>query len=128
MQARQIIKTNTKIVLLLIAAISIAGCYYDNEEELYSCTVDPATVKFSTTINNILTAYGCLSCHSDASPSGNINLSKYPGVKNVVDNGKLYASITHSPGAQPMPQGLGKMGSCDIQKIKAWIDAGAPNN
>jgi hypothetical protein len=128
MPERQIIDMKTKIFVLLITAVAIGGCYYDNEEELYNCSVDPATVKFSTTVNDILTSYGCLGCHSGAAPSGNINLSKYPAVKTVADNGKLYGAITHAAGFQAMPQGTAKMNACDIKKLKAWLDAGAPNN
>ena len=117
----------TTIILFLIIAAT-AGCYYDNEEELYNCTVDPATVKYSTTINTLLNSYGCTGCHSGPSPSGAINLTAYANVKTVADNGRLYGAISHSPGFERMPQDGGKMNACDIKKVKTWIDAGAPNN
>jgi hypothetical protein len=118
----------TKILLLLIIMVTVAGCYYDSEEELYNCSVDPATVKYSTTISTILISYGCIGCHSGPSPSASINLSAYAGIKTVADNGRLYGAISHAPGFVPMPQGGGKMNACDMKKVKAWIDAGAPNN
>ena len=118
----------TKISGLLFLLVLLTGCYYDNEEELYNCSVDPAATKFSTTVKSIFTSYGCLGCHSGGVPSGGIDLSSHGGVKSVVDNGRLYGAITHSPGFVPMPQGGAKMAGCDIRKIKAWIDAGAPNN
>ena len=117
----------TTIILLLVMVVA-AGCYYDNEEELYNCTVDPATIKYSTTITTILNAYGCKGCHSGGSPSGGIDLTTHANVKTVADNGRLYGSINHDAGFVPMPQGGGKMKACDIKKVKAWIDAGAPNN
>ena len=115
------------IVFLLMAGI-LAGCYYDSEEELYNCAIDPATMRYSTTINSILTSYGCIGCHSGPSPSGTINLSTYSGVNAVASDGRLHGAINHEPGFEPMPQGSSKMNACDIRKIKAWIDAGAPNN
>lgn len=118
----------TMIILLLMMAIAITGCYYDTEEEIYNCSVDPATVKYSTTIGTILNSYGCTGCHSGPSPSAGINLTMHSNVKTVADNGRLYGAISHSPGFVSMPQGGGKMNGCDIKKVKAWIDAGALNN
>ena len=117
-----------KFILALLVLIASTGCYYDNEEELYNCSVDAANMKYSSTINNLLTSYGCIGCHGTLAPSGNISLNTHAGVKAVADNGKLYGAISHAQGYQPMPQGSGKMNACDIKKIKAWIDAGAPNN
>ena len=117
----------TTIILLLAMAVT-AGCYYDNEEELYNCTVYPAAIKYSTTITTILNSYGCTGCHSGGSPSAGIDLTTHPGVAGVANSGRLYGAISHSPGFIPMPQGGGKMNQCDLRKVKAWIDAGALNN
>ena len=116
------------IIFFFASATGITSCYYDNEEELYNCTVDAASVKYSTTVTSIINSYGCIGCHSGPSPSGSLNFSTYAGVKGVADNGRLYGAINHDPGFVPMPQGGGKMSGCDIKRIKAWIDAGAPNN
>lgn len=129
MKGRQIIKSmKAKLVLVMMVLMATTGCYYDNEEQLYNCSVDPATVKYSTTVNTILTSYGCLGCHSGASASGGVNLGTHAALKIVADNGRLYGAINHQPNFKPMPQGGGKMSGCDIKKVKAWIDAGAPNN
>ena len=105
-----------------------AGCYYDNEEELYNCAVDPAAIKYSTTITTILNSYGCTGCHSGGAPPRGIDLTTYAGVAGVANSGQLFGAISHSPGFIPMPQGGGKMNQCDLRKVKAWIDAGALNN
>lgn len=68
-----------------------------------------------------------MSCHAGTGPSGGISLDTYASVKTVANNGRLYGSISHASGYVAMPQS-GTMSSCDIKKIKAWIDAGAPNN
>ena len=117
-----------KAILATILLMTIAGCYYENEEELYNCSIDPANIKYSTTITTILTAYGCTGCHGSIAPSGNVSLNTYAGVKAVADDGRLYGAISHAPGYSPMPEGSAKMNACDIKKVKAWIDAGAPNN
>ena len=117
-----------KFLFAFFVSVMAASCYYDTEEELYNCAADAASVKYATTVSNILTSYGCTGCHSGSAPSGGYNFTTYAGVKASVDAGRLYGSINHSPGFSPMPQGGGKMSACDVKKVKAWIDAGAPNN
>lgn len=113
--------------------LSGAGCYYDKEEALYpatstgSTTCTTANVTYAATVQNIFKANGCLNCHGVAA-SGNVSLQTYAGVKAAAANGKLYGAIAHSPGYAPMPQGGAKLSDCNISQIKAWIDAGTPNN
>ena len=118
----------TGVIALLLALISATGCYYDHEDTLYNCSVDASNTKYSSTVANLLTAYGCNGCHGAVAPAGNINLSTHAGVKAVADNGRLYGAVSHATGYDPMPQGGEKMNACDMKKLKAWIDAGAPNN
>lgn len=84
-------------------------------------------VSFSQNIQPILQT-NCTGCHGGAAPSDNINLSNYAGVYAVATNGRLNGSITHANGFTPMPLGLAQLPECDIAKIQAWIQAGAPNN
>ena len=117
-------------ILVILACLSAAGCYYNIEEELYPNTTascPPQTVTFST-INSILISYGCTGCHGATAPSGNISLAGHAQVKRKVDDGTLWGAINHLPGFSPMPQGGHKMNPCDISRIQAWIDAGSPNN
>jgi hypothetical protein len=121
-------KITVAICTLLI--ITCAGCYYDKEEILYPApgACNTTNVTFGATINNLLTTYGCIGCHSGGVPSGNINLVGYSNVKSKITDGRLWGAINHLSGFSPMPQGGNKMNVCDINKIKVWIDAGAPNN
>lgn len=90
-----------------------------------ACTT--GTVSYSKDITDILS--NCQSCHSGTSPSGGINLSNHAGVKTVGDNGKLYNAVAQNGQAQAMPPAPStKLPSCDISKIKSWVDAGCPNN
>lgn len=120
-----------KILHLLIAicTATLAGCYYDKEDVLYPAgNCDTSNSTYSAMVQPALQTYGCTGCHSGAAPSGNLLLATYADVKTVAQNGKLYGSITHSSGYVAMPQGGNKMSSCDINRIKAWIDSGALNN
>ncbi len=111
--------------------ILIIGCTYNKEEELYPNTAancDTSNISISATINPILQKYDCSFCHSNNTLSGNISLANFTAVKLQVNNGRLFGAINHQPGFSQMPQGANKMNQCDINKVKAWIDAGAPNN
>lgn len=119
------------ILFLLVIMITIAGCYKDNEEELYpgnGGTCDVTGVTYSSTVAPLLQNNGCTGCHSGGAPSGGITLNSYTAVKGIAANGKLYGAISHAAGFSPMPKNGAKMNACDINKIKAWIDAGALNN
>lgn len=120
-----------KIKILITALISvfvISSCYYDREDELYGSTCDTSAVTYSSTITGIINRYGCLNCHATGVLSGGFSLEGYTNVKAKINDGRLFGAINHSAGFVPMPQGANKMSSCDINKVKAWIDAGAPNN
>lgn len=105
----------------------LLGCRYDVEPNV---TCDTSHVTYSSTITGIINAYGCLSssCHGGATPGSGFRLDSYAGVKAKVTDGRLFGAINHSSGFIAMPQNAGKMSQCEIDKVKAWIDAGAPNN
>lgn len=88
---------------------------------------DTSNVTFSAYVFPVMQNY-CLGCHNGYGASGGINLNAYQDVKTVALDGRLYGVITHATGYSPMPQNSAKLSDCRIAKIKAWIDAGAPNN
>ena len=119
----------TLYTFLILSITALCGCYYDVEEELYpTLNCDTAHVTYSGTITSLINNYSCLSCHGGASPSAGFGLDGYSKVKAKVDDGRLLGAISHTQGFAPMPQGMNQMNQCDINKLKAWIDAGAPNN
>ena len=118
------------MLIIFIITLTISSCYYDKEDLInpVNANCDLNAVTYQGTVVALLQSNGCLGCHSGSTPSGNISLAGHNNVKVVAQNGKLYGVINHSPGYSPMPQGGNKMNSCAINKIKAWIDAGSPNN
>ncbi len=111
--------------------ISTIALWIDEGAKNTTCpdsgTCNTTDVAFSTSVTPILQQY-CNGCHAGSSPQGNVNYNTYNGVKATVTNGKLLASIQHAAGALAMPQNGNKLSTCNISIIKAWIDAGAPNN
>jgi hypothetical protein len=119
---------SAKILSAVLCMALLSSCYYDKEEELYGTSCNTGNVTYSTTITGIINAYNCLSCHNGAVPSGGFSLSGYDNVKAKVTDGRLLGAISHTQGFAAMPQNAPKMSQCDINKVKAWVDAGALNN
>jgi len=120
-------------MLAILAAVT--ACSKSNEEEERTAppnngggTCNTTNMSFSKDIVPILQS-SCYSCHSNANQSvSGISLEGYSNVKVQVDNGSLVGAITHASGFTPMPQGGAKLSDCTINKIKSWVNSGAPNN
>jgi hypothetical protein len=88
---------------------------------------DTTNITYGGFIAPLLTS-NCVGCHSGGAPSGGITLNTHAGVQAVALNGRLFGAVNHSPGFQPMPRGSARLPQCTIDKIKSWINDGAPNN
>jgi hypothetical protein len=89
------------------------------------CLTD--NVSYSAFVAPLLST-NCVGCHSGGTPSGNIVLNSHSAVQTVALNGRLLGAITWASGFPQMPQGSAKLSECNIEKIKVWINNGAPNN
>lgn len=94
-----------------------------------NCNVscDSTQFKYAANISLITSTY-CTGCHGGATPSANIDLSNYAGVKLVAQSGRLVGAVTHDQGYAPMPNGTNKLSDCQITQIKKWVVAGSLNN
>ncbi len=118
-----------KHLVILIVSVSITGCYYDVSEELYPTAdaCDTSSVTYSADIQ-VMLQQNCLSCHAQSVNQGNVILEGYAQVKAFADNGRLLGSISHASGYAAMPQGGVQLPACTINKVRAWINHGAPEN
>ena len=102
----------------------------------------PATVSYQVDVLPIFQE-DCFRCHdaahyqlpAPAGSSGAMNMesfssiSKWTSSKTGINNvSYLVGCIRHDPGFIAMPYDGGKLEVCEIAIIKAWVDAGAPNN
>ena len=124
----------TRFILCVSAVIilTLAACKKENEEHLRGPVVcDTTNIKYAANILPILVA-NCYECHgngqSQEGPGGPVNFDSYSGTKKQVDNNNLINAIKHTAGFTPMPFGKPMLSACDIDKIQAWINNGAPNN
>lgn len=92
---------------------------------------NPNQFTFAANIQPILQNY-CTGCHSGGSPAAGISLTTYAGIKPLTTNGlssRLYGTVAHLPGFSPMPKGAAtKIPDCNIEQLRKWILAGAPDN
>ncbi len=89
--------------------------------------VDTTQFKYRTTIAPLMSKY-CIGCHFGSYNSGDVLLTKYAEVKDVVDDKKLFEVISGADGFSKMPTGVVTMQQNEIIQIRKWIEAGAPNN
>ncbi|MHC1775063.1 MAG: hypothetical protein AB9834_06560 [Lentimicrobium sp.] len=124
-------RTVLNLLVFALSAFMVTSCYYDNEEYLYpelpGGQCDTTGITYSGFVAPLM-ASNCNSCHSEASPSGNVITSTYAGLKTAVNSGVFRKAINHESGASAMPQGGNKLPSCELLKIDAWINQGAPQN
>lgn len=125
-------KKKSKVIILLPVLLPVilylSSCYNDKAEILYPQTVcDTVMITYSTSVAPILSS-NCISCHGGNTPSAAIKLDVYSGVKQQVDNGRLWGAVSHGPNNSPMPKNGNKLNTCSLEKIRLWIAAGAPNN
>lgn len=118
---------------LTASQIAIIKKWIDQGAKNLNCnpnfgTCDTTSIKYSAYIAPLM-QNKCNGCHSGtASSGGGIALDSYAAVKAQVNNGKLWGSINFTSGYSAMPKGGQKMPTCDIDKVKAWINRGALNN
>jgi hypothetical protein len=118
----------TSFFLLFI--LTLSGCYFDKENELYPSNgnCDTAGVMtYSRSIAPIMVA-NCNVCHNSKSHEGGIITDNYDDLYTIAGkDGQLWPAVNWTGGVH-MPKGTDKLSACDLTKIKKWIDADAPRN
>ena len=112
----------------MLILFTIFSCTKENEQELGTGVVcETSNMTYAANIQPILQSF-CYGCHGRGLSQNGINFDTHAGVKAVADNGKLVGAISHASGFVAMPQSAPKLSDCNINRIKAWVIAGAPNN
>jgi hypothetical protein len=109
-------------LILFVIVVLFATCKKKNEFKNLDCsTIDS---KYSTSIKNIMSANCTTSgCH-DGNSYGAVDLRTYNNIKPYIDNGKFNQEVIVD---KTMPKGK-TLSQGDRDKIKCWLDSGAPNN
>lgn len=127
MKRIQIYKGHLLQVLSIVMLLStfVAGCYYDNEEQLYpSNTTDCGKVSGTFTNVKSIIAGKCATagCHNAAGRAGNTVLETYDQIRSGASliNQRVIIEKTMPPGAP--------LSAAEIAVLKCWISSGTPNN
>ncbi len=113
---------------LLTLAVGLAGCNYYDEKDTDDGDVAPeeegpvdvAKLSYDSIVADVLKPK-CFSCHSNSGgSSGGLNTESYAAVK-----AKLSVMIDRTVTRKDMPIG-GSLSAGQLAKIKAWLEAGAP--
>jgi hypothetical protein len=91
-----------------------------------TCVIN-APVSFEFDVFPVIDKY-CKGCHSGKNPWAGLFLRDYEEVKVIADSGKLVGVISHDTGFPQMPMNQSRLLQCDIDKIRMWVDEGAPDN
>lgn len=126
-EERMITKMKATIAILTIIIIAASsGCYYDKKELVAPATTcDTANMTYTGNIESIIQAR-CYSCHQGSSSISGFPLDSYDNLKEHVDDGDVVRLITSTDPSEMMPQGGPRLPDCEIAKIVAWVNAGAP--
>jgi len=107
---------------IVLGIISAGACTYDKVEvpKPKTAAVICDSVQFARDITPILDAK-CNTCHTGYFCG---DFTTYSGVKNVVDNGLFQHRVLVERTMPPVEQ----LNEEEMQKLRCWIDAGAPQN
>jgi hypothetical protein len=117
---------------MAIIVVTFTACKKENEENLINqqggpVACDTVDMKYTVDILPIL-VNRCYECHGNGLSQNGVNFDTYDNVKRKVDDNELINVIKHTAGYPAMPFGKPMLPSCEINKIQAWINEGAPNN
>jgi hypothetical protein len=116
---------NKLFLPVCLIALTLSGCYYDNEQDLYpqqtSTTSTNNVVTYSNDIQPLI-ASKCASSSCHATNAQPPDLSNYDKLKANITRVKVRAIDQRT-----MPA-AGPLSNTEIAKIQSWIDAGTPNN
>ena len=101
------------------------ACSSENVQELQD-PCDARDAAYTDDVEALLkTNCATAGCHGGPNGVGGLDLNTYASAKEIADNGKLMDRITGAGNIMPPS---GPMPNCDIERIRAWVNQGAPNN
>lgn len=107
---------------IFILGLLFVGCGDDEDE------CDTMDVTYTNSVASIFNASCAVSgCHVDGNEMNAwFSLEGYANAKGAADFGRIVGAITHTVDFSPMPKNGDMLDQCSIDKITAWVNAGAP--
>lgn len=115
-----------KLYLLGSLALIFAACSSENVEDL-SDDCKTREITYQSEMESLISS-NCATagCHVGPNGIGGLDLSTFNDVKQIAATGQLLGRVTGSNGNIMPPSG--QLGQCEIKKITAWVQDGAPEN
>ena len=109
---------------LLVLGLLVIACDKD-DDDICNTTNVTYTNTVASTFNGSCAFVGC---HVDGNEmNAFFSLEGYEKSKSAANFGRIVGAISHDMEFSPMPVNVdNKLDQCSIDKIAAWIDAGAP--
>lgn len=115
--------------ILIFAALAVftqTSCYYDNEVEQFGVMqCDTVGISYIADIKPIIDA-NCRSCHTPGGQQESSPFDTYEQLKQYTTD-QIITDRVYGNGVALMPP-TGALSDCAQLKIRAWVNAGAPNN
>ena len=114
------------LLFILLLGLFFVACGDDEEEMMETC--ETTDITYTNTVAAIFNNSCAVSgCHVNGNEAfAFFSLEGYANSKAVADFGRIVGAISHSAGFSPMPRGGAQLDQCSIDKIAAWVNAGAP--
>ncbi len=120
-------------ILLVLGLVSVncGGASHDSAQGNEDGELE-APLSFALVKNNVFSKYGCINCHGPNKKSAHVDLSTYESIMNhpglVILNADPNDSILIKVIASgDMPPRGATVSPADLDLLKEWISAGAPN-
>ncbi len=109
--------------------VLIAGCSYNSVEDLDPGSCDTTNVSYMDYVQPLISeSCAYTDCHLGPSAAAQLDLSEYQQLKHKADDGSLADRINRAAGDPELMPPTGKLTTCQINRIEAWVNAGAPQN
>ena len=118
-----------KLLIISLFILMSMACTWENEEDLFGIDLcDTLDVSYSRDVVPIL-AGSCYECHSNSNAPDFAQGIAFEDYKDAFSySTSIVGAINHEDGFPAMPKGAGKLDSCSISVIEAWVNQGAPDN
>ena len=111
--------------ILLVMGLVFSACSND-DDDVVDC--DTSNITYTNSIAAVLNSSCAVSgCHVSGNEANAwFSLEGYANAKATADFGRMVGAVSHEAEYSAMPKVGDKLDQCTIDKIIAWVNAGAP--
>lgn len=119
------------ISVLTLILITLGGCYYDNEQELYPSAVcdSSGTVTYNNQVVPII-SNNCYNCHSNSNSAVSGGGYSFEGYTNISaflaspGGSTIFLERINGTAGERMPKGGPYLSNCNLAILNKWVNTG----